>query len=69
MLALFFTCPKTNQRAPTSITSWSKKFMVDCPLCGGVHEFADMELSGSAGMSRPRMAAHIARLRRAPAPG
>ena len=51
MSPLFFTCPTTQQRAPTSIhtdvkslrASWSKKFKVDCPLCGQVHELSVRE--------------------------
>jgi hypothetical protein len=46
MPALFFTCPTTQQQAPTGIetdlkslrASWSKKLQVNCPLCGQVHE-------------------------------
>ena len=52
MAALFFTCPGTNQRAPTGIQgdvkglrqSWSKTVSVNCSLCGRVHKFAVREL-------------------------
>jgi hypothetical protein len=52
MPALFFTCPNTNQRAPTGIrtdvqslrASWSKRLTVNCPLCGNVHKFAVREM-------------------------
>jgi hypothetical protein len=48
MPALFFTCPNTQQRAPTGIqmdvkslrASWSKKIKVNCSLCGKVHELS-----------------------------
>jgi transcription elongation factor Elf1 len=52
MSVLFFTCPNTNQRAPTGVqmdvqslrASWSKQAKVNCSLCGNVHEFAFREL-------------------------
>jgi hypothetical protein len=52
MPALFFTCPKTQRRAPTGIetdvqslrSSWSKKLKVNCSLCGQVHEMAVREV-------------------------
>ena len=51
MPALFFTCPTTQQRAPTGIetdvkslrASWSKKLKVNCPLCGKMHELSVRE--------------------------
>ena len=51
MAFLFFTCPNTRQRAPTSITldleslraRWSDTFKVHCSLCGEVHEMSVRE--------------------------
>jgi len=51
MPALLFTCPNTNQRAPTPIqtdveslrASWTKKLKINCSLCGQVHEIAVRE--------------------------
>jgi hypothetical protein len=51
MPALFFTCPTTQQRAPTGIetdveslrASWSKKLKINCPLCGKRHELSVRE--------------------------
>jgi hypothetical protein len=50
--ALLFTCPDTNQRAPSGIQadikslrqSWSKTVGVNCSFCGGVHNFVVREL-------------------------
>lgn len=50
--ALFFTCPNTNQRAPTGVltdvqslrASWSKTLKVKCSFCGQVHSFEVHEL-------------------------
>jgi hypothetical protein len=52
MPALFFTCPNTNQRAPTGVltdvqslrASWSKTLKVECSFCGQVHSFEVHEL-------------------------
>jgi hypothetical protein len=46
MASLFFTCPKTNQRAPAGIETdvqslgacWKAVLKVNCPHCGDVHE-------------------------------
>jgi hypothetical protein len=46
MALLLFTCPNTNQKAPTGIetdvqslrVSWNAALKVNCPHCGGVHE-------------------------------
>jgi hypothetical protein len=43
---LLFTCPDTNQQAPTGIetdvqslrASWALTLKIDCPQCGKVHE-------------------------------
>jgi hypothetical protein len=51
MPELFFTCPKTKQRASTGIeadlqslrASWTKTLTVNCPFCGKVHELAVRE--------------------------
>jgi hypothetical protein len=51
MPALFFTCPTTQQRAPTGIetdvkslrASWSKKLKNNCSLCGKMHELSVRE--------------------------
>jgi len=51
MASLLFTCPKTNQRAPTGIEtdvqslSISRKetLKVNCPRCGEVHEISVRE--------------------------
>jgi hypothetical protein len=48
MAPLLFTCPKTNQRAPTGIEtdvqslsiSWKATLKVNCPRCGEVHEIS-----------------------------
>jgi hypothetical protein len=48
MSALFFTCPNTKQRAPTTIQTdvrslrklWFKKLTVTCSSCGEMHEIA-----------------------------
>jgi hypothetical protein len=51
MASLLFTCPKTNQQAPTGIetdvkslsASWRPILKVPCPRCGGVHEISVRE--------------------------
>ena len=51
MATLLFTCPNTNQRAPTGIetdvqslsTSWKATLKVNCPYCGEVHEISVSE--------------------------
>jgi phage FluMu protein Com len=51
MARLFFTCPKTNQQAPTGIetdveslkASWRATLKVTCPRCGEVHEISVRE--------------------------
>ena len=51
MSALFFTCPNTKQRAPTTIQTdvrsprklWFKKLTVTCSSCGEMHEIAVRE--------------------------
>ena len=51
MAPLLFTCPKTNQRAPTGIEtdvqslsiSWKETLKVSCPRCGDVHEISVRE--------------------------
>jgi hypothetical protein len=51
MAPLLFTCPKTNQRAPTGIEtdvqslsiSWKETLKVSCPRCGEVHEISVRE--------------------------
>jgi hypothetical protein len=48
---LFFTCPKTKQRASTGIesdlqslrASWSKTLKVNCSFCGKGHDLAVRE--------------------------
>ena len=47
MPPLFFTCPETQQRAPTGIevvkglrASWTKTLKVNCSFCGKVHELS-----------------------------
>jgi hypothetical protein len=52
MAVLFFTCPNTHQRAPTSIktdveslrTTWSQTLKIHCSLCGEVHELLVSEV-------------------------
>jgi hypothetical protein len=51
MSPLIFTCPKTNQPAPTGIetdaksltSSWKVVLKVNCPHCGKVHEISVRE--------------------------
>ena len=51
MATLLFTCPNTNQRAPTGIetdvqslsTSWKARLKVNCPYCGELHEISVRE--------------------------
>ena len=51
MAPLFFTCPKTNQQAPTGIetdvqslsTSWKATLKVNCPYCGQMHDISVRE--------------------------
>jgi hypothetical protein len=51
MALLLFTCPNTNQKAPTGIetdvqslrASWNVALKVNCPHCGGVHEISVRE--------------------------
>jgi phage FluMu protein Com len=51
MAMLLFTCPKTNQQAPTKIetdvqslsASWKATLKVNCPHCGEVHEISVRE--------------------------
>jgi hypothetical protein len=48
---LFFTCPKTNQQAPTGIKTdpqslaavWKAILKVTCPHCGDMHEISVRE--------------------------
>jgi hypothetical protein len=48
---LFFTCPKTNQQAPTGIKTdpqslgavWKSILKVTCPHCGDMHEISVRE--------------------------
>jgi hypothetical protein len=48
MAKLLFTCPKTNQQAPTGIetdvqslsATWKATLKVNCPLCGEVHHIS-----------------------------
>jgi hypothetical protein len=48
MAPLFFTCPKTNQIAPTGIetdvqslsAAWKATLKVNCPHCGEMHEIS-----------------------------
>jgi hypothetical protein len=57
MSQLIFVCPKTNQRAPTSIktdvqslsASWNTVQKVNCPHCGEIHEISvrDTYLDGA----------------------
>jgi hypothetical protein len=43
---LLFTCPDTNQQAPTGVetdvqslrASWTSTLTIHCPLCGKVHD-------------------------------
>jgi len=51
MASLLFTCPQTNQKAPTGVetdaqslrASWKATLKVDCPYCGAVHEISVRE--------------------------
>jgi phage FluMu protein Com len=51
MASLFFTCPKTNQRASAGIetdvqslsASWKAVLKVNCPHCGDVHKISVRE--------------------------
>ena len=51
MSQLMFTCPKTQRRAPSGVDTdvkslrlaWAKTLMVNCSLCGGVHEISVRE--------------------------
>jgi hypothetical protein len=51
MALLFFTCPKTNQQAPTGIETdvqslsvvWRATLSVHCPYCGEMHEISVRE--------------------------
>jgi hypothetical protein len=51
MALLLFTCPNTNQKAPTGIetdvqslrASWNVALKVNCSHCGGVHELSVRE--------------------------
>jgi hypothetical protein len=51
MAPLLFTCPKTNQQAPTGVatdvqslsTSWNATLKVNCPHCGRLHEVSVRE--------------------------
>ena len=48
MALLLFTCPKTNQQAPTGIetdvqslsAAWKATLKVNCPHCGEMHEIS-----------------------------
>jgi hypothetical protein len=48
MAPLFFTCPKTNQLAPTGVetdvqslsAAWKATLKVNCPHCGEMHEIS-----------------------------
>ena len=54
---LLFTCPKTNQQAPTGIetdvqslsAAWKATLKVNCPHCGEMHEISvrDTYLNGA----------------------
>jgi hypothetical protein len=52
MAVLFFTCPNTRRRAPTTIetdvkslrAAWSEKLKVLCSLCGEMHEMSVREV-------------------------
>jgi transposase-like protein len=51
MAPLLFTCPKTNQQAPTGVetdvqslsASWKATLKVNCPHCGREHEVSVRE--------------------------
>jgi hypothetical protein len=51
MASLLFTCPQTNQKAPTGVetdaqslrASWKATLKVNCPYCGVVHEISVRE--------------------------
>jgi hypothetical protein len=51
MASLLFTCPKTNQQAPTDVetdvqslsASWKATLKVNCPYCGEMHEISVRE--------------------------
>ena len=51
MALLLFTCPKTNQQAPTGIetdvqslsAAWKATLKVNCPHCGEIHEISVRE--------------------------
>jgi hypothetical protein len=51
MASLLFTCPKTNQQAPTGVetdvqslsASWKSTLKVNCPYCGEMHEISVRE--------------------------
>jgi hypothetical protein len=51
MAPLFFTCPKTNQLAPTGIETdvqslsavWKATLKLNCPHCGEMHEVSVRE--------------------------
>jgi len=48
MAPLLFTCPDTNQQAPTGVetdvqslrASWTSTLKIDCPQCGKVHDIS-----------------------------
>ena len=51
MAPLLFTCPRTNQQAPTGVetdvqslsAAWKATLKVNCPHCGEVHEISVRE--------------------------
>jgi hypothetical protein len=59
---LFFTCPKTNQQAPTGIEtdlqslrgSWNAVLKLSCPHCGEIHEIAVHETFTDEAAHDPR---------------
>jgi hypothetical protein len=48
MGSLLFTCPETNQQAPTGVetdvqslrASWTSTLTIHCPLCGKAHDIS-----------------------------
>jgi hypothetical protein len=62
---LLFTCPKTNQQAPTGIetdpqslgAAWKATLKVTCPHCGELHEVSVREtyLNGALSDAVDRM--------------